>query len=158
MTANVKISQILIKRGNTTAASSYTGPLGELIVDTGLQTLRIQDGITPGGYALATTGQLANTIAVIEGINNGITANVDAILANIQGVDLSSINSNIAAANVAIGVLQSGNLLTATSLTVPSTISSDGLLLNADLGEGYAFLTLPNNLNASSTQIGRAHV
>lgn len=49
MTGNVRIQQVLIKRGNTAAASAYTGPLGELLIDTGLKTLRIQDGATPGG-------------------------------------------------------------------------------------------------------------
>lgn len=59
-----------MKRGNTAAASTYTGPLGELVVDTGLQTLRIQDGSTPGGWVV--TGGGGNVD--LSGINNSITA------------------------------------------------------------------------------------
>ena len=50
--ANINISRILMKRGNTAAASTYVGPLGELVVDTGLRTIRVQDGATPGGMAV----------------------------------------------------------------------------------------------------------
>ena len=103
MAANVHIQQILIKRGNTAAASSYIGTLGEPVFDTGLKTLRINDGVTPGGWAMATAGQLANTIATIEGISSNVVANVDAILANIHGADLSGINSNIGNLQALIG-------------------------------------------------------
>ena len=68
--ANINISQILMKRGNTAAASTYTGPLGELVVDTGLQTLRIQDGSTPGGWVV--TGGGGNVD--LSGINNSIAS------------------------------------------------------------------------------------
>ena len=82
------ISQILIKRGNTTAASNYVGPLGELLIDTGLKTVRVQDGATPGGMAtLATESQLANTISAIEGISS--IGNIAAILTNIQSANIS---------------------------------------------------------------------
>ena len=57
MSGNVRITQILMKRGNTAAAGSYTGPIGEIIVDTGLETLRVQDGVTPGGWLMATSTQ-----------------------------------------------------------------------------------------------------
>jgi hypothetical protein len=54
--AIINISQIRMKRGNTAASSNYVGPLGELLVDTGLQTIRIQDGVTPGGWLMSNTG------------------------------------------------------------------------------------------------------
>lgn len=46
---NLTIRQILLKRGNTEVTSAYVGPIGEVVLDTDLQGLRIQDGITPGG-------------------------------------------------------------------------------------------------------------
>lgn len=48
-TGNYIIRQILIKRGNTTVTSDYIGPIGELVLDTDLKAIRVQDGITPGG-------------------------------------------------------------------------------------------------------------
>ena len=58
--ANVHIQQVLLRRGNTAQASSYTGPVGEVIIDTDLRTIRVQDGITPGGY-LATSSDSSAT-------------------------------------------------------------------------------------------------
>jgi hypothetical protein len=51
--------QILLKRGNTTASSAYTGPLGELTLDTTLKGLRIHDGVRAGGN-LIVQNQLTN--------------------------------------------------------------------------------------------------
>lgn len=68
MTANVRITQVLLKRGNTTAASNYTGPVGEVVIDTGLQTLRIQDGVTPGGQLIRTGS--SNTTITSATVNN----------------------------------------------------------------------------------------
>ena len=70
MTNIVNISQILIKRGNTIAANNYVGPLGELLVDTGQKTLRLQDGATPGGMAtLVNSRQFANLSATVANIS-----------------------------------------------------------------------------------------
>jgi hypothetical protein len=94
--ANINISQIRMKRGNTAAASTYVGPLGELLVDTGLQTIRIQDGVTAGGMStLATTQQVSNVIVAVEGIQGNITSNITALLANIHGANISGITSNV---------------------------------------------------------------
>ena len=96
MSTIVNISTILLKRGNTTAGSNYVGPLGEVLIDTGAKTLRLQDGSTPGGMStLATTQQLANVVAAIEGIQGNVTANIQALLANLNGIDLTSMSSNI---------------------------------------------------------------
>jgi len=48
--------------GPTDEAEIYVGPSREVIVDTGVGTVRVQDGITPGGHALA-RADLANTLA-----------------------------------------------------------------------------------------------
>jgi hypothetical protein len=52
--------QVLLKRGNTAVSSAYTGPVGEVTVDTDLDTIRVHDGITPGGY-LATSSYSGTT-------------------------------------------------------------------------------------------------
>ena len=92
--ANINISQILIKRGNTIAANTYVGPLGELLVDTGLKTLRLQDGATPGGMSiLATQRDLGNVAAAIAGINS--VGNISQILANLQSANVTAISANV---------------------------------------------------------------
>jgi hypothetical protein len=61
-TANIQIKKILVGRGNTAVASTYSGVRGEIVLDTGLNTLRVYDGTTTGGTVLATSQQIA-TIA-----------------------------------------------------------------------------------------------
>jgi len=56
--ANIQIKKILVGRGNTAVASAYDGVRGELVLDTGLNTLRVYDGTTTGGTVLATNQQV----------------------------------------------------------------------------------------------------
>ena len=65
-TANIQIKKILVGRGNTAVASAYDGVRGEIVLDTGLNTLRVYDGTTTGGTILATNQQvltIANLVA-----------------------------------------------------------------------------------------------
>ena len=45
--------QVQFRRGTTTQHSSFTGAVGEVTVDTDLDTLRVHDGSTAGGVRLA---------------------------------------------------------------------------------------------------------
>jgi hypothetical protein len=56
--ANIQIKKILVGRGNTAVASAYNGVRGEIVLDTGLNTLRVYDGTTTGGTVLATNQQV----------------------------------------------------------------------------------------------------
>ena len=109
--ANVRVNQILLRRGNTAAASTYTGPAGEVIVDTGLNTIRVQNGVTAGGTILATNAQiwsLSNTIGSITGIDSSLLAN-----AATQQTQINVINANLGAfqtyANATFGTSSYGN-------------------------------------------------
>ena len=51
---------ILLKRGTASKAAVYAGPPGEVVVDAGLWTLRVQDGMTPGGIPLAAAAHAHN--------------------------------------------------------------------------------------------------
>ena len=53
--ANVRVTQILLKRGNTTQSSGYTGPIGEITFDTDLNTVRVHKGNIAGGVATLAT-------------------------------------------------------------------------------------------------------
>jgi len=65
--------QVLLKRGNTAVSSAYTGPVGEVTVDTDLDTIRVHDGITPGGH-LASSSYMGLTPPVSpEKIHCGMT-------------------------------------------------------------------------------------
>ena len=50
--------RIQLRRGTTTEHSTFTGAVGEVTVDTTNKTLRVHDGTTVGGTALAKVSQL----------------------------------------------------------------------------------------------------
>lgn len=70
-TANIQIKKILVGRGNTAVASTYDGVRGEIVLDTGLNTLRVYDGTTTGGTLLATNQQVATIANLVA--NTSIT-------------------------------------------------------------------------------------
>lgn len=47
---------VQLHRMATASAGTYAGPAGEVIVDTGAYRMRVQDGITPGGWATLVAG------------------------------------------------------------------------------------------------------
>ena len=76
MTAQVLIQQVLLKRGNSAVASAYVGPIGEVVVDTDLHTLRVQNASEPGGYLVATE-------AFVDAQVNVITAGIPDLVGNL---------------------------------------------------------------------------
>ena len=46
-------TQVQFRRGTTSEHSSFTGAVGEVTVDTTLDTLRVHDGSTAGGFRIA---------------------------------------------------------------------------------------------------------
>jgi hypothetical protein len=127
--ANINISTILLKRGNTTAANTYVGPLGELLIDTGEKTIRIQDGATPGGMStLVNTQQLANLVATVA--NLAITAgaygnaNVAAYLP-VYGGTIGTNLINFTNSNAQINSQQTPGVPNTSSITMTANILHD---------------------------------
>lgn len=58
--------QIQIRRGSQTEHETFTGAIGEITMDTTNNTLRIHDGATVGGTALAKQNDLDNADYIIE--------------------------------------------------------------------------------------------
>lgn len=111
-TSNVAIRRVLLKRGTTAENLAYTGLVGELTLDTDLDTVRVHDGVTAGGVnILATAAQvqtLSNSISTITGIDTSLLAN-----AATQQTQINTINANISAfqsyANATFGTSSYGN-------------------------------------------------
>jgi len=61
-------TQVQFRRGTTAQNDSFTGAAGELSIDTQLKTLRVHDGTTQGGSALARAAQL--TTANVSEVTN----------------------------------------------------------------------------------------
>jgi hypothetical protein len=129
-TANLTvIGNVLFKRGNTAVASAYTGVPGEIIIDTTVKTIRVQDGSTAGGTRLATYTELGTQSTL---------ANANAAT---QTTEINSLRANITAANGAIQSL-SANIGT---LVAGAPGALDTLI---ELGNA-----LGNNASFSSTMV-----
>jgi hypothetical protein len=84
MTINYS-KQVLLKRGNTAVSSTYTGPVGEITLDTDLLQLRVHDGTTQGGWVIPSGQDFINiqsNLAVIANVDISLLANVSTLLAN----------------------------------------------------------------------------
>ena len=53
--------QIQIRRGTATEHETFIGAMGEITMDTTNKTLRLHDGVTPGGIMLATRNNISAT-------------------------------------------------------------------------------------------------
>lgn len=143
-TANTQVAQILLKRGNTVQSSGYVGPIGEVTLDTDLDTLRIHDGSTPGGYSiLATKADIDQVNSDIANISLG-TIDTAPIIANVREAVLSNITSNI-------------NTLTNTIASIDSAVDSvvvdvSSLFANAVTQEGH-ITTILSNISSLSNSI-----
>ena len=150
------------KRGNANVSSTYTGPEGELTVNTTNWTLNIHDGVTQGGHPASFSlgnldvsdqtifGTVSNANIVIDPdgtgivvLNNGVTTsgNVTASYFVGNGSLLSGITTNYSNANVAAylpsytGNISAGNLLI-----------TDAFLITANSANNFSTMaTVANN-------------
>lgn len=138
----ISTQRLRLLRGNSAAAGAFTGLQGELVFDTTLYTLRLQDGVTPGGYLLATATDLANVAANASYGNSNVgsylttySGNLSAgnILSNnylyangvsiLTGIQSNYGNSNVASylttytGNLTAGNIVSGNILPSANVT-----------------------------------------
>lgn len=70
MYEGVKFMQVILKRGTSLQNDNYIGPQGSLTIDTTNQTLRLHDGVTPGGYVLAKLSDVIDQ-SLVESIISG---------------------------------------------------------------------------------------
>ena len=109
--------QIQLRQGTTTEHSTFTGVVGEVTVDTTKDTLVVHDGITAGGFPVATRANADGTISLIKKdgtsagsinalglFNNTLTStNTDQALTAAQGKVLKDTLDNTAASSFGIG-------------------------------------------------------
>lgn len=58
---------IHLKRGNTAAITAYTGPVGEVVIDTETKHLHIQDNATAGGIKVANVADVRTDVVYLSG-------------------------------------------------------------------------------------------
>ena len=115
-------TQVQFRRGTSGQNDAFTGAVGEITVDTSLYTLRIHDGVTPGGVAtvgLSSTQTLTNktlTSPILGGNVTG-TANISSLTGFIS-----------ASGNITGGNIITGGLVTATGNVTGGNITTAGLI------------------------------
>jgi hypothetical protein len=147
-TANVNVTKVLLKRGNTVQNNNYTGVSGELTIDTQLKTLRVHDGVTAGGNAITATGAIgsySNTNTAAYLASQSITsANIGAFQ-TFANANAATQTTSINTVNANVGAYQT--YANANAATQTTSIDS----INANVG---AFQTLANaNAATQATSI-----
>lgn len=152
----ISTQRLRFLRGNTAAASAFTGLQGELIFDTTLYTLRLQDGVTPGGYTLATSAQLANVAANANYGNSNVGAYLTSYTGNLRAGNILS-NNYLYANGVSIltGIQSNyGNSNVAAYLTVYTGNLSAGNIFS----NNYLYANGVNILTGVQSNYGNANV
>ena len=169
--SNVTIKQYLLKRGNAAVSSTYTGPLGEITLDTTWRTLRIHDGITPGGNLIMAGATGATGPAGATGLQGnigpiGATGNIGPAGDPGGATGATGLTGNIGAtgpagdpggATGATGVTGNIGPIGATGLTgnIGATGASGVDIITANIVLGNLILTRTDNVSINAgTVIG----
>jgi len=81
--------QVQFRRGTTTEHNGFTGAIGEITVDTTLNTVRVHDGSTAGGTRIARFSEIVPTsrqVVAGSGLAGGGTLNADVTL-HVENLD-----------------------------------------------------------------------
>ena len=152
--ANINVRQVLLKRGNTAVSSVYTGPVGEVTVDSTVHSIRVHDGVTAGGWLQVSGTAVTHLQSEIDTINsnvgnltvlvNGAVGNVSLLYVNAAS-QATSITNLWANAAIQANLIQSisdplGNLTIVNQTVTGHDI--DGDIVLAPNGVGY--VSVPN--------------
>ena len=155
-----EINKIVLKRGTTAKALAYTGPVGEVVVDTDLRSLRVQDNVTPGGVLLSKDGH-QHAIGDMTGLQAALDAKAPLASPSLTGVPLAPTaaagtnttqiaTTAFVAAALASGV--SGNAATATKLQTARTISLVGDVTGSVSFDGSSNVSVTTTVDNDSHQ------
>ncbi len=125
---------VQFRRGNTTQNNAFTGAEGELTVDTTLDTIRVHDGSTAGGFELvqkAATQTLTNK--TINLTSNTLVSTLAQLNSAVSDADLASLT----------GV----ETLTNKTLTTPTLDSPVVTTLLSSTSASFTLLDTPTTIN-----------
>lgn len=132
---------VQFRRGTTAQNNNFTGAAGELSVDTDLEVIRVHDGATVGGFALAgVTASQTLTNKVYQGSSASLTGSVTAasLVGTTHTGTTASLSGNVTGGNILTGGLISatgaitGAAITGSSLTVSTGTVTCGNIVNSN--------------------------
>jgi len=93
-------TQVQFRRGTTTQNNNFTGAAGEVSVDTEVKTIRVHDGSTAGGSALA-KADLSNTAAITGSSTTTLTNKTFNLSSNTLSGTIAQFNTALSDATFA---------------------------------------------------------
>jgi hypothetical protein len=114
-------SQVQYRRGTNAQNIAFTGALAEITVDTTNGTLRVHDGITPGGSNVATVSYVTSQISALS---------ANSISSGTSNVQIPSSGSNI---RVNVGGTSNVAVFSTAGANVTGTLGISGAVTGASL-------------------------
>ena len=126
-------TQVQFRRGTTSQHTTFTGAVGEVTVDTDLDTLKVHDGAVAGGHRIAKFSDIAaQTIEISDPSSNTITL--------VPGsTDVTFIGDDIT-------VAAAGNTMT---FTLNNSISIETLTVDEISSSNSSFVNINDGLNVN---------
>jgi hypothetical protein len=151
---------VQFRRGTTTQNNAFTGAVGELSIDTQLDTIRVHDGSTAGGFELvqkAATQTLTNK--TINLTSNTLTATLAQLNTAISDADVSTIDGTETLTNKTLASPVVTTQLTSSSasfalLDTPTTINFGAAATTFNIGNTNAAVANTVNLATAATNTG----
>ena len=142
-------TQVQFRRGSTSEHSSFTGAIGEVTVDTDLDTIRVHDGSTAGGIRIAKFSEVNSAFTLSDASSNTISVTPGDSDITIKG-DGSGVTPTVAGNSVTFAL---DNVVNLTSI---SSSDSTGVTINDDLlitgvikAEGSSAIFIDDGLSVS---------
>jgi hypothetical protein len=159
-------SVLQFRRGTTSQNNSFTGAVGEISVDTDINTLRVHDGSTAGGSVLVSvtgTQTLTNktlTSPTITGVSPTITLGGDLsgslTLTNLGGGTLTATLTKDPTITLTGDVTGSATMTNLDNVSIATTIAANSVALGTDTTGNYvaAGSTSGNGISGSVSSEG----
>ena len=126
-------TQVQFRRGTTSEHSSFTGAVGEVTVDTTLDTIRVHDGSTAGGTRIAKFSEVGVKVVGDDSATLTITPDDTLRIAGGDGITTSTDSAGTlsiaASSDLVVNSLESSD---STTITVKDNLAIQGKLIAED--------------------------